>query len=217
MIRSPLILAVDEAMDFIKKNIRLGFGFGGETTKRSEKWQYPIPAIRELLLNAIVHRDYTNPTDVIIKIFDENIEITNPGKLMGDLTIEKLSSGNYISKHRNKLLTEAFYLTGDIEKYGTGFKRVNNWFKDYPNLEYKLYNLTDFIQVKIKDSLSEGINEGINKLYNYIRNKPDKRVSQIEKELNIPSKTLERWIKELKTKKKIIYKGSKKTGGYYVL
>ena len=45
MIRSPLMLAVDEAMDFIKKNIRLGFEFGGETTKRSEKWQYPISAI----------------------------------------------------------------------------------------------------------------------------------------------------------------------------
>jgi len=90
MIRSPLILAVDEAMEFIKKNIRLGFEFGGETTKRTEKWQYPIPAIREFLLNAIVHRDYTNPTDVIIKVFDESIEITNPGRLMGDLTIEKL-------------------------------------------------------------------------------------------------------------------------------
>ena len=66
MIRSPLILAVNEAIDFIKKNIRLGFKFGGETTKRSEKWQYPIPALRELLLNAIVHRDYNNPTDVNI-------------------------------------------------------------------------------------------------------------------------------------------------------
>ena len=53
MIRSPLILAVNEAIDFIKKNIRLGFEFGGETTKRIEKWQYPIPVIREFLLNAI--------------------------------------------------------------------------------------------------------------------------------------------------------------------
>ena len=66
MIRSPLMLAVDEAMDFIKKNIRLGFGFGGETTKRSEKWQYPIPALREFLLNAVVHRNYLDPTDIII-------------------------------------------------------------------------------------------------------------------------------------------------------
>ena len=108
VIRSPLILAVDEAIEFIKKNIRLGFEFGGDTTKRIEKWQYPIPAIREILLNAVVHRDYTNPTDVIIKIFDDSIEITNPGKLMGDLTVEKILTGNYTSFHRNKLLTEVF-------------------------------------------------------------------------------------------------------------
>lgn len=157
MIRSPLILAIDEAIDFIKKNIRLGFEFGGETTKRTEKWQYPIPAIREFLLNAVVHRDYTNPTDVIIKIYDESIEITNPGKLIGDLTVEKLNSGNYVSKHRNKLLTEAFYLTGDIEKYGTGFRRINDWLNDYLEVKYKLLNLTDFIQVKVSN-----INEPVN-------------------------------------------------------
>jgi len=72
LIRSPLILAVEEAIDFIKKNIRLEFEFGGSGLKRKEKWQYPIPAIRELLLNAIVHRDYSNPTDVIVKIFDNS-------------------------------------------------------------------------------------------------------------------------------------------------
>ncbi|MCF6269727.1 MAG: hypothetical protein L3J41_08460 [Melioribacteraceae bacterium] len=68
MIRSPLVLAINEAMDFIKKNIRLGFEIEGNTTKRIEKWQYPIPVIRELLLNAVVHRDYSNPTDVIYPV-----------------------------------------------------------------------------------------------------------------------------------------------------
>ncbi len=62
---------------------------------------------------------------------------------MGGLSIEKIKTGNYVSVHRNKLLTEAFYLTGDIEKYGTGFRRVNDWFKDYPELEYELIDLSD--------------------------------------------------------------------------
>ena len=86
IIRSPLIEAVDEALNFIKKNIRLGFEFGGDNLQRTERWQFPIPAIRELLLNAIVHKDYTNPTDVIIKIFDNSIEITNPGRFIDGLT-----------------------------------------------------------------------------------------------------------------------------------
>ena len=72
VIRSPLIIAVDEAMEFIKKNIRLAYQFTGEL-QRKDRWQYPLPAIRELLLNAIIHKDYRNPTDVIIKIFDNSI------------------------------------------------------------------------------------------------------------------------------------------------
>jgi len=127
IIRIPLILAVEEAINFIKRNITLGFEFGGNGLKRKERWQYPIPALREILLNAIVHRDYSHPNDVIIKIFDKYIEFVNPGKLMGDLTIEAIKTDNYQARHRNKLLAEAFYLTGDIEKYGTGFRRIKNW------------------------------------------------------------------------------------------
>ena len=59
-------------------------------------------------------------------------------------------------------------------------------------------------------------NEGINILYKYIQKNPLKRVSQIKKDLNIPAKTLERWIKTLKDKDKIAFQGSKKTGGYCV-
>jgi ATP-dependent DNA helicase RecG len=60
-------------------------------------------------------------------------------------------------------------------------------------------------------------NEGINKLYNYIKNNPNTRLSKIEKELKVPQKTLERWVKILKTNNKIEFRGSKKTGGYYAL
>ena len=137
LIRSPLILAVEEAMNFIKRNIRLGYEFTGEL-KRKEIWQFPLQAIRESLLNAIVHKDYSNPTDVIIKIFDNSIEVSNPGKLLNGLTINDLKHNNYKARHRNKLLTEAFYLTGDIEKFGTGFIRIRNWLKDYPNISYHL-------------------------------------------------------------------------------
>jgi ATP-dependent DNA helicase RecG len=133
VIRSPLILAVEDVMNFIKRNIRLGYEFTGEL-KRKEIWQFPLQAVREILLNSIVHKDYSNPTDVMIKIFDDSIEISNPGRLMFGLTVEDLQTDHYKALHRNKLLTEAFYLTGDIEKYGTGFVRIRDWLKDYPNL-----------------------------------------------------------------------------------
>ena len=81
-----------------------------------------------LLLNAVVHRDYTSPVDIQLKIFDNAITFFNPGKLFGDLTVEKLMSDDYQSRTRNKLVAEAFYLTRDIEKYESGFIRVmTNW------------------------------------------------------------------------------------------
>lgn len=145
VIRSPLILAVEEAMNFIKRNITLSYSFTGEL-KRVERWQFPLQAIRELLLNAVVHKDYTNPTDVIVKIFDDSIEISNPGKLMSGLKAEDLLTDTYQARHRNKLLAETFYLIGDIEKYGTGFIRIRKWLTDYPELEYKFADLNEFIR-----------------------------------------------------------------------
>ena len=133
VVRAPLIIAVDEAMGFMKKNMRLGYQFTG-TLKRKETWQYPLPVLRELLLNAIIHKDYRDPTDVIIKMFDEHVEFVNPGELFGKLKLEALHTDFYRASHRNKLLAEAFYLTGEVEKYGTGFIRIRNLLKgDYSN------------------------------------------------------------------------------------
>ncbi len=234
IIRSPLVSAVEEAIEFIKKNIRLAFIIGGDTLKREERWQYPISALREILLNSIVHRDYTNPTDVIIKIFDDSIEITNPGKLMGDLSIEKIKSGNYISIHRNKLLTEAFYLTGDIEKYGTGFRRLNEWLDDYPELKYELKDLSGFIQLEIKPvKLSNNERKKINKKLNVPVNVPvndrqikiineiqkNKKITQVElaDKYNVNEKTIKRDLKKLKELNLIKRVGADKTGYWQII
>ena len=102
-------------------------------------------------VNAIIHKDYRNPTDVIIKIYDNRIEITNPGSLMGGLTPEDLQTDNYIAVHRNKLLAEAFYLRGDVEKYGTGFIRIRKFLADCPNIKLELIPRGDFFKTVITD------------------------------------------------------------------
>jgi len=116
IVKSPLFDAVDEALTFIKKHINLAYHFDG-SIQRKERWQYPIEALRELLLNAVVHRDYKNFSDIIIKIFDNRIIFTNPGRLYGGLSLADLERNDYVSSLRNRLLAEAFYLTGDIERY----------------------------------------------------------------------------------------------------
>ena len=148
LIKDPLLKALDEAEIFIKKHINLSYAFDG-SLQRKERWQYPLEAIRELLLNAVVHRDYKNTSDIVIKIFDDRILFTNPGRIYGNLTIEDLKRDDYVSSIRNKLLAEAFYLTGDIEKYGTGFVRIREMLKDYPEVSFSIKEIGDFFRIEL--------------------------------------------------------------------
>lgn len=229
MIRGTLFDVAEDAMKFILSHIKVAFEITGEIQRR-EIFEYPPAALRELLLNAVVHRDYTSPTDIQIKIFDNAITFFNPGRLYGDLTVEKLKRDNYQSRTRNKLVAEAFYLTRDIEKYGSGFIRVRGEIGVYPTMEFMYEESGDgflvtlsYQQQKTSSSLvspkgiTEGITEGINRLLEYIRNTPGKRIPQFVDSLRIPAKTIERWIADLKRQGRIEYRGSKKTGGYFSL
>ncbi len=140
--------ALDEAMIFIKKHINLSYDFDGGL-QRKEYWQHPLEVLRELLQNAVVHRDYKNTSDIVIKIFDDHIQFTNPGRIYGNLTIEDLKRDDYVSSIRNKLLAESFYLMGDIEKYGTGFVRIRRWLKKYPGTQYEIRETGDYLVVDL--------------------------------------------------------------------
>lgn len=131
-ITDTLFEAVDQAMKFIVSYISVAFTFDG-SLQRKERFAYPLPALREALLNAVVHRDYANSSDIQIKIFDDRITIFSPGKLYGGLSIADLSTDHYQSRLRNKLIAEAFYLTKNIEKYGSGFIRIRKELEVYPD------------------------------------------------------------------------------------
>ncbi len=125
-IRTDLISDVDLVLEFIQKHISRGSYFKGEA-QREERWEYPMEAIREIIINMIVHRDYMQPGDSIVKIFDDFIEFFNPGKLTG-ISIDQLKTGNYISSIRNKQIAVIFKEAGLIEKYGSGIMDFNKIF-----------------------------------------------------------------------------------------
>ena len=231
LIKSPLVIAVDEAMNFIKRNIRIEYIFTGEL-KRVEKWQFSLQIIRELLLNSIIHRDYRSSSDVIIKIFDNHILFSNPGTLMGGLTVADLKTDNYQPKHRNKLLSEAFYLMGDVEKYGTGFVRIREWLKEYSDHSYNVDVLRDFFRVELwskpdnnnnmvlkterRDKLNDKLNDKHKQLIEYIRSHPGCQMKELSANLTIPYGSIIRYINYLQKKLIIERRGSRKTGGYWI-
>jgi len=135
---------------------------------------------------------------------------TQHSTLYGDITLEKLKSKNYQSSLRNKLIAEAFYLTGNIEKYGSGFIRIEEELKKYPHVSYEFKEIANAMQITFFKKEVGGVND----VYNFIKNNPSSKAPIISKSLNIAKRTVERYIKELKEKDMIEFIGSPKTGGY---
>lgn len=218
MIRLSLFEAVEETMMYILAHIKVAFEFTGEI-QRKEVFEYPLNALREIVLNAIVHRDYTSPIDTQIKIFDNKITFFNPGKLYGDITVEKLATDTYQAQTRNKLIAEAFYLTGEIEKYGSGYIRIRDEISAYPSMKLDYEEMGNGYLVTLSyeasEGVSEGVSEGPNQLLMLITDTPGLRTTQISKSLNVPTKTLERWLKALRDENKVEFRGAPKTGGYF--
>jgi len=150
MFRGTLFEVVEETMRYIIGQIKVAFEITGIKTQRTEIFEYPVPALRELVLNAIIHRDYTSPTDIQIKIFDQSITFFSPGKLYGGITIDQLKTDRYQSQTRNKLIAEAFYLTKDIEKYGSGFIRIRKELKEYPTMTFDCREMGEGFLVEVK-------------------------------------------------------------------
>lgn len=219
-LNNDLFTQVGDLINFIRKHLMVEFVITGNL-QREERFDYPLEVIREIVVNMIVHRDYRDSSDSIIKIFDDRIEFTNPGKLYGGLSIEQLLNDNYSSKTRNKLIATTFKEAGIIEKYGTGISRILKGCKNF-GIEKPCFEETSnsFKVTLFKQKITEGITEGIkNKddLLAYISATPALRSPQLSKNTNIHVKTIERWLKQLKLERKVEYRGSKKTGGYFII
>ncbi len=115
MLRLTLFDAVEETQKYLISQMKVAFEITGVTTQRTEILEYPLAAIRELILNCLIHRDYISPVDVQIKMFDNSITFFNPGNLFGNLTIESLKTNTYQAYARNKLIAEAFISPGILK------------------------------------------------------------------------------------------------------
>jgi ATP-dependent DNA helicase RecG len=123
------ILAIDEVMLFVKKHamnevIMPGSGSKNESLSRHKSsWSIPLIAIREAIVNAVVHADYAQQGSPIrLAIFDNRVEIENPGLLLFGLTVDEIKRG--ISKLRNRVIGQIFYRLGLIERWGSGIRRI---------------------------------------------------------------------------------------------
>ncbi len=120
-LREHLPQALEISFEFVKKHASRAAVFG--ELRRTDIWSVPLAAVREALTNAIVHADYSQVGSPIrIAIYDDRIEIENPGLLVSGLTIENLRLG--VSKLRNRVIGRIFKDLNLIEQWGSGFERM---------------------------------------------------------------------------------------------
>lgn len=117
---------LDESYAYLSLCNRTAAIFKG--LERIEKSDYPEEAIREALLNALVHRDYSYSGSIIINVNDECMEFISIGGLLPGLSPEDIRNG--ISQPRNRKLAEIFHRLRLIESYGTGIRKIYALYKD---------------------------------------------------------------------------------------
>lgn len=111
---------IEQAYQYVLRNIHMGARFAG--VYRQDVYEIPPDAIRELIVNAVVHRSYIDHSSIQIAIYDNRMEITSPGRLPMGQTLERMKEG--YSKIRNEALAAAFAYMGLIEHWGSGIPRI---------------------------------------------------------------------------------------------
>ena len=120
-IRSLAVRSVEEAITFVNKHVLYGAEIG--PVRRTERWSLPPVAVREAVINAVVHADYAQRgAPLRVSIFDDRLEVENPGLLPFGLTVDDLPRG--VSKLRNRVIGRVFHTLGLIEQWGSGIQRM---------------------------------------------------------------------------------------------
>ena len=122
---------LDSALQFVKRNMRTKTIVNPTTGKREDKSDYPLTAIREAIINALVHRDYSIHTEgmpIQIIMYEDRLEIHNPGGLYGRINIDQL--GKVQADTRNPVLATALEVMGITENRYSGIPTIRREMKE---------------------------------------------------------------------------------------
>ncbi|MDR3328561.1 MAG: putative DNA binding domain-containing protein [Prevotellaceae bacterium] len=223
VIECPLFQMPGKIMELlIAKYVQKKFSYSG--LQRVETLQYPEMALREAILNAVIHRSYGGNTFLTIKVFDNSLELWNEGELMAPLSIASLKT-QHISRLRNKLVANVFYRSGQIESWGRGTLKILEDARKggYPEPEFEC--IDGGVQVKFESKMFDEKQQIPNvskvkhadKVLGLIRENPKITAMEIAQQLATTKRTAERILSKLSDVKSIYREGAKRDGKWIVV
>ena len=157
----------EAAYDFVLRHINQAAWYEEGSIYTKRRWEYPINAIREVIRNAVVHRNYAlSGKDIKVAIYDDMVEVTSPGLLPPSIDYAMMESRQ--SDAPNKVLAPVFKHLGMIDQWGNGLKLISAELKEYPNVNlvwknvgmsfqvqfiFKGADLNEFVRGAVKDDV----------------------------------------------------------------
>jgi len=222
---------LEQCETFIKNHIHLRGEIKG--LQRTDIYELPEVALREALINAVIHRDYTNQgRDIKVGVYDDIVNIVSPGGFPNTLTAEGLMEGR--SEIRNHIIARVFKELGYIEQWGSGLHRIKTTCLQQGLREPLIRESGDFVDVELYRLEQNGVasdtgiaggyrivsdsigSEQEHQVVSYLQAEQKITAKNVEKLMGVKEARARRILKEMTDKGLIVRKGSARNT-FYVL
>ena len=212
---------IDEAVQYIIKNIRWRVEMNDDGIHRKEIPEVPLDAIREAVINSFAHARYDISVQHEVDIFSNRISICNPGAFANEFEPIDFYTRDIRSYLRNEVISKALYLCKDVESFGSGIRKIYTLCNDsnvsisYINEETAFtleFSRIDRNNMPLTGEINGGITDIELELISTLKEHSRLTNSELAKILNKSQRTISRLLSNLKNKKLIERVGSNKTG-----
>jgi len=227
-----IVSNIDEAVLFLKRNLKLGYEI--KEVRRKNILEIPEDALRESVINAVCHRSYFEKgARIMVEIFDDRLEITNPGGLPKGITSENFGT---LSVTRNPVIASLLHRIDYIERMGTGISRIRNAMTA-AGLDEPVFNSQGFFKVVFKRNINN-VGKDVGKVGKEVGKENDifgqsqtdiesktlqtiveniaVTIPELSQVLNVTERQVQRIIRKLRDKKLLERKGGRKQGYWEV-
>ncbi len=211
-ITSNIALQAEEAYNFVLRHINKGAFVEGVYTKT--RWEYPVKAIREVIRNAVVHRDYSfSGKDIKVAVYDDMVEVTSPGLLPPSIDYSAMESRQ--SDAKNKVIAPVFKKLGIIDQWGNGLKLIADELKDYPGINFQWKEVGLSFQVQFINRMYSAKIEAQKNLGHELGQDLGHELGQEQQEKTLFSQLLEELNKQSGSKRDLMVALEMKTASGY--